>query len=59
MSSLGTAELERMREEKHQLAQELHDEQEQLFKAKQEKKGVEGDVVRLKMAREQHNKKLE
>ncbi|KAK3782720.1 hypothetical protein RRG08_037719 [Elysia crispata] len=58
ITSLGEAELERMRTERRQLAQEVAEEQSKLDKARQERKGLEGDVVRLKMAREQSNKKL-
>ncbi|XP_005104228.2 centrosomal protein of 164 kDa [Aplysia californica] len=58
VTSLGAAELSRMREEKRQLLSELQEEQDQLERARQERKGLEGDVVRLKMARDQHNKKL-
>ena len=58
VTSLGAAELARMREEKRQLLEELRAEQEDLNRAKLEKKGLEGDVVRLKMARDQHNRKL-
>ncbi|GFS13229.1 centrosomal protein of 164 kDa-like [Elysia marginata] len=58
VTSLGEAELERMRTERRQLAQEVAEEQSKLDKARQERKGLEGDVVRLKMAREQSNKKL-
>ena len=57
-SSLGEAELERMRTERRQLSQEVAEEQSKLDKAREERKGLEGDVVRLKMAREQSNKKL-
>ncbi|CAL1547920.1 unnamed protein product, partial [Lymnaea stagnalis] len=58
VSSLGAAELERMREERRQLLQELSEEQGHLDKAKQERKTLEGDVIKLKMSREQQNKKL-
>lgn len=58
VTSLGAAELARMREEKRQLMTELRSEQEELERTRKERKDLEGDCVRLKMARDQHNKKL-
>ncbi|XP_059149183.1 centrosomal protein of 164 kDa-like isoform X2 [Physella acuta] len=58
VSSLGAAELERMREERRQLLQELREEQGKLDTTKQERKGLEGEVIKLKMSRDQQNKKL-
>ncbi|GFN77895.1 centrosomal protein of 164 kda-like [Plakobranchus ocellatus] len=57
-TSLGEAEIERMRTERRQLSQEVAEEQTKLDNVRQERKGLEGDVIRLKMAREQSNKKL-
>ncbi|BFZ09805.1 hypothetical protein BsWGS_12846 [Bradybaena similaris] len=58
VTSLNVAELERMQQEKKQLLQELREEQSQLEKTRQERKGLEGEVLKLKMARDQHSKKL-
>ncbi|KAH9494994.1 hypothetical protein Btru_018355 [Bulinus truncatus] len=59
VTSLGEGELDRMREERRQLLQELNEEQEQLDKIKKERKNIEGEVIKLKMSRDQQNKKLE
>ncbi|XP_055887947.1 centrosomal protein of 164 kDa-like isoform X2 [Biomphalaria glabrata] len=59
VTSLGEAELERMRGERRQLLEELNEEQEQLDKIKSERKTIEGEVIKLKMSRDQQNRKLD
>lgn len=39
--------------------EELNEEQEQLDKIKSERKTIEGEVIKLKMSRDQQNRKLE
>ncbi|KAK7471564.1 hypothetical protein BaRGS_00035792 [Batillaria attramentaria] len=57
-SSLASHELERMREERKQLMMELQQERKELEEAKGEKKGLEENVFKLKMEREQHTRHL-
>lgn len=55
---LTTKELERLREERRQLKEELRAEQSLLDTVKAEKKGLEKEVFRLRTDKDQNSRKL-
>lgn len=56
--SLGANELERMREERKQLQEEIKMERHVVETTKKEKQSLETDVLKLKTNRDQHSRKL-
>lgn len=57
-TNLGEKELQRMREERKQLREEIRALQDSLDALKAEKRQLEGDISKLKFSKEQLNRKL-
>ena len=55
---LGTNELERMKEERKQLTDELKSENEALEKVKAERRNLEAEILQMKLNRDTSNRKL-
>ncbi|KAL5020243.1 hypothetical protein ScPMuIL_003135 [Solemya velum] len=56
--TLGSNEIERMKEERKQLLDEIRMERESLENVKRDKRELDGEVIKLKMIRDQNNRKL-
>ena len=57
-AQLSTNELERMKEERRQISEELRTETEALEHVKAERRGLESDILKMKLDRDTSHKKL-